>query len=160
MDARTTSEKSWILQTCVSHLFGKEITSHHNLVFNSDTGVSWYHWIQPGEHTTQQTMRSHWKGHRWEAFLNSWFTNIGDGKLCCWEKSDREKCQSKLASTARPSSSASFIIHHHFTVYSACWGNHLKSAIVRLTLFTVTGCSTDSSMSLLHPVELNIWKVW
>lgn len=34
----------------VSHLFGEEVVSHHDLLFNRDPGVSRYHRIKPGEH--------------------------------------------------------------------------------------------------------------
>lgn len=32
-----------------SHLFWKETIPDYDLIFCCDTGISWYHWIQPGE---------------------------------------------------------------------------------------------------------------
>lgn len=41
----------------VSHLFGKEVPPHHDLVVHRDPSVSWDHRIQPGDHRTQLTVR-------------------------------------------------------------------------------------------------------
>lgn len=42
-----------LLGSRASHLFGEEVISHHDLVFNRDPSVSRNHRIQPGDHRTQ-----------------------------------------------------------------------------------------------------------
>lgn len=37
----------------MSHLFGEEITPHHDLRVHGDPGISWHHRIQPGDHRPQ-----------------------------------------------------------------------------------------------------------